>query len=78
MARFKNIVLAGLLMKSSLNRVRTEIKIKASVAIVRDESLLPRAVGCVKMLGFDCVLAVAFFDRNEVPLIRAKKIGKKI
>src|ERR1700681_1033687 len=45
---FDDVVLAGFLVKSSLNRVRRKIEVKSSVAVVGDESLLPPAVGCVK------------------------------
>ena len=74
MVGFDNVVLAGFLMKSSFNGVRAEIKIEVSVAVVGDECLLSCAVGRVKMLGFDLILALTFPDRNKVALICAKKI----
>ena len=51
MVGFDNVVLAGFLVKSSLNRVRAEIKIEAIVAVIGDEGLLSCAIGWRQSAG---------------------------
>ena len=61
MACLDHVVLAGLLVKRPLNRVRAEINVEAGGAAISDEFLLPGAVTRVEMMGLNIGLLPLFF-----------------
>ena len=76
MAGLDHVVLAGLLVKRSLDRVRAEINVEAGGAAISDKFLLPRAVTRVEMMGLDSLL-LFFLIATRWRLSDAEKIGQE-